>query len=92
MLRNNADAHISSLGYLCYHLPYISTFVSESAKPDFHGVLWCLLALFSCRDLLGAEEEYSIFFLLSSSAWDSKELAMEITSLNPDFLGESNYM
>ena len=32
------------------------------------------------------------FFFSSSLAWDSKELTMEITSLNPDFLGESNYM
>ena len=44
-------------------------------------------------DLLGTEDEYSFFFFFSSfSASDSKELAMEITSLNPDFLGESNYM
>ena len=49
-----------------------------------------LPALFTCRDLLGAEEEYSIFF--SRLLQDSKELAMEITSLNPDFLGDSNYM
>ena len=32
------------------------------------------------------------FFFSSSSASDFKELAMEIISLNPDFLGESNYM
>ena len=44
------------------------------------------------RDLLGDEEEYFIFFFSSSSAWGSRELAMEITSSNPDFLGESNYM
>ena len=43
-------------------------------------------------DLLGTEEEYSIIFFSSSSASDSKELAMEITFLDPDFLGESNYM
>ena len=42
---------------------------------------------------------YSVFSLTWPASiqiyWnkrDSKELAMEITSLNPDFLGESNYM
>ena len=32
------------------------------------------------------------FFFSSSSASDSKEFAMEITSVNPDFLGESNHI
>ena len=59
-------------------------------NPNFTVYCDYLLALFTCRDLLGAEEEY--IFFSSSSAWESKELAMEITSLNSDFLGESNYM
>ena len=43
------------------------------------------------QDRIWENHEYSFFFW-SFSGSDSKELAMEITSLNLDFLGESNHM
>ena len=76
-----------------YHFPYLNTFVSESAKhPNF--TVYCDFCLHYLRAVIcwGLKRNISFFFFSSSSASDSKEFAMEITSVNPDFLGESNHI
>ena len=86
------------------HAPYKNPAL-ETLSPSIlqHLCLWeckarisrCIV-IFACTIyvpwFVGGWRGIFHFFFSSSLAWDSKELAMEITSLNPDFLGESNYM
>ena len=81
------------------YAPYKNIIAFHTSTPLFLRVQspnfaeYCVFCLHYLRAVvcLGLKRNISVFFFSFSSASDSKELAMEITSLNSYILGESNY-